>query len=74
MLGFRVQRHREIAAVARRPPRHFFSRGAVDDDDRLVRRIVHENPIVGLIELEPLRMSFEIDLGDFAPAGYIDDR
>src|SRR5262245_60689932 len=42
--------------------------------DRLVRRIVHENPLVGLIELERLGMCVEIDLGDSASTGCIEDR
>jgi len=73
MPGFGIQRHWEVAAVASRPPLYFLSRGAVDNDDRLVGRIVHENPIIDLIELEALRMRFEIDLGDFASNGWIDD-
>src|SRR5262249_19404807 len=51
----------------------FSSRDAIDDDKCLVRWVVHENPIGGLIELEALRMRFEIDLGDFASSGWIDD-
>ena len=69
-----VQGHGEISAAPRRPVRHCLSRGEIDDDDCLVGRIVDENPIRTSIELEALGMRLELDIGDLASAGRIDDR
>ncbi len=74
MPGFAIQGHGEIAAAARRPTRHCLSRGAIDDDDGLVSRIVDENAARASIELKAFGMRLELDVGDLASAGWIDDR
>src|SRR5215831_121192 len=56
------------------PTRYFPSRGTVDEDDCLIGRVIRENSIAAPIELEALGMRLQLDVGDFASAGWIDDR
>src|SRR5262249_19256046 len=51
-----IQGHRKIAAIAGGPGVHLLPGAAIDDDDRLVGRIIQEYPIGALLELEALGM------------------